>query len=74
MPTIKKAVIAVAGAGTRFLAATKTMWRGGIFLAKAVENGEWLTTGDPLNCLKAATSRSLPGSQERFGESNGRAH
>ena len=27
--------------------------RGGKFLAKKVENGEWLTTGDPLNYLKA---------------------
>ena len=27
--------------------------RGGIFLAKEVEDGEWLTTGDPLNYLKA---------------------
>lgn len=26
---------------------------GGIFLAKKVEGGEWLTTGDPLNYLKA---------------------
>lgn len=26
---------------------------GGIFLAKTVEDGEWLTTGDPLNYLKA---------------------
>lgn len=26
---------------------------GGIFLAKEIENGEWLTTGDPLNYLKA---------------------
>ncbi len=26
---------------------------GGIFMAKKVENGEWLTTGDPLNYLKA---------------------
>ena len=26
---------------------------GGIFLAKKVEDGEWLTTGDPLNYLKA---------------------
>ena len=25
---------------------------GGIFLAKKVDNGEWLTTGDPLNYLK----------------------
>ncbi|MBN1567118.1 MAG: UTP--glucose-1-phosphate uridylyltransferase [Acidobacteria bacterium] len=27
--------------------------RGGIFLAKEVHDGEWLTTGDPLNYLKA---------------------
>jgi UTP-glucose-1-phosphate uridylyltransferase len=26
---------------------------GGVFLAKEVEDGEWLTTGDPLNYLKA---------------------
>ena len=26
---------------------------GGIFLAKEIEDGEWLTTGDPLNYLKA---------------------
>ncbi len=26
---------------------------GGIFLAKEVENGEWMTTGDPINYLKA---------------------
>ncbi|MFA5776984.1 MAG: UTP--glucose-1-phosphate uridylyltransferase [Parcubacteria group bacterium] len=26
---------------------------GGIFLAKKVEDGEWLTTGDPLNYMKA---------------------
>lgn len=26
---------------------------GGIFLAKKVEDGQWLTTGDPLNYLKA---------------------
>jgi UTP--glucose-1-phosphate uridylyltransferase len=26
---------------------------GGIFLAKEIENGQWLTTGDPLNYLKA---------------------
>jgi len=26
---------------------------GGIFVAKQVEDGEWLTTGDPLNYLKA---------------------
>jgi UTP--glucose-1-phosphate uridylyltransferase len=27
--------------------------KGGIFLAKEVEDGQWLTTGDPLNYLKA---------------------
>ena len=27
--------------------------RGGVFIAKEVEDGEWLTTGDPLNYLKA---------------------
>lgn len=27
--------------------------QGGIFLAKKVEGGEWLTTGDPLNYMKA---------------------
>ncbi len=26
---------------------------GGVFLAKEVEDGEWMTTGDPLNYLKA---------------------
>jgi UTP--glucose-1-phosphate uridylyltransferase len=27
--------------------------QGGKFLAKKVEDGEWLTTGDPLNYMKA---------------------
>jgi len=27
--------------------------RGGIFMAKEIKDGEWLTTGDPLNYLKA---------------------
>jgi len=27
--------------------------KGGKFYAKKVEDGEWLTTGDPLNYLKA---------------------
>lgn len=27
--------------------------KGGLFFAKKVEDGEWLTTGDPLNLLKA---------------------
>ena len=30
--------------------------RGGVFLAKEIENGQWLTTGDPLNYLKAITA------------------
>jgi len=29
---------------------------GGIFLAKKIEDGEWLTTGDPLNYMKAMLS------------------
>ena len=33
--------------------------RGGIFLAKEVESGEWLTTGDPLNYLKAVIKYAL---------------
>jgi UTP--glucose-1-phosphate uridylyltransferase len=32
---------------------------GGIFLAKKVEDGEWLTTGDPLNYLKATLKYAL---------------
>ncbi len=31
----------------------------GIFLAKKVENGEWLTTGDPLNYLKAVIKYAI---------------
>ena len=31
----------------------KYVENGGIFLAKGIEDGEWLTTGDPLNYLKA---------------------
>ena len=74
-PNITKAVVAVAGSGTRFLPVTKTMLKemlpivdrdnelwivdaireyvqgGGVFLAKEVEDGGWLTTGDPLNHL-----------------------
>lgn len=33
--------------------------RGGIFLAKEVEEGEWMTTGDPLNYLKAVWAYSM---------------
>jgi UTP--glucose-1-phosphate uridylyltransferase len=32
---------------------------GGIFFAKEVEDGEWLTTGDPLNYLKAVLKYAL---------------
>lgn len=32
---------------------------GGVFLAKEVEDGEWLTTGDPLNYLKAILKYAL---------------
>jgi UTP--glucose-1-phosphate uridylyltransferase len=33
--------------------------RGNIFCAKEVEDGEWLTTGDPLNYLKATFAYAL---------------
>lgn len=33
--------------------------RGGIFLAKEVEDGEWMTTGDALNYLKATLAYAL---------------
>lgn len=33
--------------------------RGGVFLAKEVEDGEWLTTGDPLNYLKAVLKYAM---------------
>ena len=33
--------------------------RGGVFLAKEVEDGEWLTTGDPLNYLKAVLQYAM---------------
>lgn len=33
--------------------------QGGVFLAKEVEDGEWLTTGDPLNYLKAILKYAL---------------
>lgn len=33
--------------------------RGGIFLAKEMDRGEWLTTGDPLNYLKAVIKYAL---------------
>lgn len=32
---------------------------GGKFIAKKVENGEWLTTGDPLNYLKATLKYAM---------------
>jgi UTP--glucose-1-phosphate uridylyltransferase len=39
---------------------------GGIFLAKEVENGEWMTTGDPLNYLKAVCAYAFE--REDIGE------
>lgn len=33
--------------------------RGGKFMAKKVEDGEWLTTGDPLNYLKAVVKYAV---------------
>jgi UTP--glucose-1-phosphate uridylyltransferase len=33
--------------------------KGGVFRAKKVEGGEWLTTGDPLNYLKATLKYAL---------------
>jgi UTP--glucose-1-phosphate uridylyltransferase len=32
---------------------------GGIFYVKTIEDGEWLTTGDPLNYLKANLKYAL---------------
>jgi UTP--glucose-1-phosphate uridylyltransferase len=32
---------------------------GGIFLAKEIEDGQWLTTGDPLNYLKAVMAYAV---------------
>ncbi|MEA3398758.1 MAG: UTP--glucose-1-phosphate uridylyltransferase [Patescibacteria group bacterium] len=40
-------------------AITKYIEQGGEFYAKKVENGEWLTTGDPLNYLRAILSFAL---------------
>jgi len=39
---------------------------GGIFLAKGIEDGEWLTTGDPLNYLKATLKYAFE--REDIGE------
>jgi len=39
---------------------------GGMFLAKKVEDGEWLTTGDPLNYLKATLKYAFD--REDIGE------
>lgn len=33
--------------------------RGGLFYAKAIEEGEWLTTGDPVNYLRATLKYAL---------------
>ncbi len=37
----------------------KYVQNGGIFLAKEIEDGEWLTTGDPLNYLKAVMAYAV---------------
>lgn len=33
--------------------------RGGVFLAKEIKDGQWLTTGDPLNYLKATFAYAM---------------
>lgn len=33
--------------------------RGGVFMAKEIKNGQWLTTGDPLNYLKATFAYAM---------------
>jgi UTP--glucose-1-phosphate uridylyltransferase len=40
--------------------------RGGKFMVQEVENGQWLTTGDPLNYLKAMLEYALV--REDIGE------
>lgn len=40
-------------------AITEYIRRGGDFYAKEVENGEWLTTGDPLNLIKTTLKYAL---------------
>jgi UTP--glucose-1-phosphate uridylyltransferase len=40
-------------------AITRYARNGGVFLAKEIEDGEWLTTGDPLNYLKAVLTYAL---------------
>lgn len=37
----------------------KYVKNGGIFLAKEIEDGEWMTTGDPLNYLKTVLAYAL---------------
>lgn len=37
----------------------KYVQQGGIFLAKEVKDGEWLTTGDPVNYLKATLAYAM---------------
>lgn len=43
---------------------------GGVFLAKEVEDGEWMTTGDPLNYLKATLAYAFDRSDLREELSN----
>ena len=33
--------------------------KGGTFYAKSIENGQWMTTGDPLNYMKAILSYAV---------------
>ncbi len=40
-------------------AVRKYIKEGGTFYAKPVENGEWLTTGDPLNYMKASLKYAM---------------
>ncbi len=40
--------------------------KGGVFMAKEVEGGEWMTTGDPLNYLKATIAYAFE--REDIGE------
>lgn len=43
---------------------------GGVFLAKEIEDGEWMTTGDPLNYLKATLAYAFDRSDLREELSN----
>lgn len=51
--TLKKTELGKGGELWIVDAITKYIDNGGEFYAKKVEEGEWLTTGDPLNFVKA---------------------